>query len=301
MTSTGPGLSVPDWPLSYGMFFPPMVGGVFYEHGHRMIAAMVGFLTLILAVWVVRSEQRKWVKVLAASALGAVILQGALGGITVLFFLPDPVSIMHAVLAQTFFVLTVVIAYSQSLERQNRMKDTGASRINFTFLKCVLVLTVLVYLQLILGATMRHTDSGLAIPDFPTMGGYLIPPFNQDMLHAINSRRFDMDLPPVVLAQVIIHFLHRVFGFLIFLFALAVSFTGFRSYSKDRQMLSVLYFLATIVVFQILLGISAVLSQKQPVLTSLHVVTGAVLLGVCVILFLRSAPLRLKDLLNERG
>src|SRR6476646_10088864 len=93
VTSTESGLSVPDWPLSYGMLMPPMVGGVFYEHGHRMAATTVGFLTLVLAVWTARAEPRPSVRRLAWGALAAVITQGVLGGLTVLYLLPTPVSV----------------------------------------------------------------------------------------------------------------------------------------------------------------------------------------------------------------
>ncbi|MCA9406939.1 MAG: COX15/CtaA family protein, partial [Candidatus Omnitrophica bacterium] len=112
VTSTGSGLAVPDWPLSYGSFFPPMVGGVFYEHGHRMVASLVGFLMLTMAIWIGLKEERLWLRITAFTALGAVILQGVLGGITVLTMLPTPVSVMHGVLAQTFFLLTIFIAYA---------------------------------------------------------------------------------------------------------------------------------------------------------------------------------------------
>ena len=95
VTSTGSGLSVPDWPLSYGMLMPPMVGGVFYEHGHRMAATAVGFLTLVLAVWTARAEPRPGVRRLAWAALAAVITQGVLGGLTVIYLLPTPVSVAH--------------------------------------------------------------------------------------------------------------------------------------------------------------------------------------------------------------
>src|SRR3989338_10767425 len=97
VTSTDSGLAVPDWPLSYGMIFPPMVGGVFYEHSHRMVAAAVGFLMLCLTVAVQLWEKRKWVRNLTWGALGAVIAQGILGGITVQFFLPTPISVAHRV------------------------------------------------------------------------------------------------------------------------------------------------------------------------------------------------------------
>jgi cytochrome c oxidase assembly protein subunit 15 len=115
VTSTGSGLAVPDWPNTYGwfMFSFPMekwVGGIFYEHGHRLIASAVGFLTIVLAVWVWRVDPRRWVRWLAVGALGAVVLQGLLGGLTVLLLLPAPVSIGHAGLAQLFFCLTVSLS-----------------------------------------------------------------------------------------------------------------------------------------------------------------------------------------------
>ncbi|MCK5571359.1 MAG: COX15/CtaA family protein, partial [Bacteroidetes bacterium] len=90
VTGTGSGLAVPDWPLSYGKVMPPMTGGILYEHGHRMVATFVGLLTIVLAVWVWRKERRPWVRMLAAVALGAVVVQGVVGGITVLFLLPVP-------------------------------------------------------------------------------------------------------------------------------------------------------------------------------------------------------------------
>src|SRR6185369_12971313 len=116
VTSTGSGLSVPDWPLSYGMVMPPMVGGVFYEHGHRMVASAVGFLTLVLAVWTARAESRASLRRLAWAALAAVIAQGVLGGLTVLYLLPTPISVTHACLAQAFFCITIALAYLTSRE-----------------------------------------------------------------------------------------------------------------------------------------------------------------------------------------
>ena len=121
VTSTGSGLSVPDWPTTYGwsMFsfpFNKWVGGIFYEHGHRLIASTVGFLTVILAIWTWRVDPRAWVRRLGFSALGAVILQGLLGGITVLLFLPPAVSIGHAALAQLFFCITLSLALFTSRE-----------------------------------------------------------------------------------------------------------------------------------------------------------------------------------------
>src|SRR5207344_1688888 len=176
VTSHDAGLSVPDWPTSYGwnMFtFPPSmwVANIFYEHGHRLIASTVGFLTIILAAWLWRVEPRRWMKWLGVSALGAVILQGVLGGITVLFFLPAAISTAHAGLAEIFFCITVAIALFTSpgwIRGGDAVDDPLLRRV-------ASATTAVIYLQILVGATMRHTDAGLAIPDFPLMFGHLIP------------------------------------------------------------------------------------------------------------------------------
>src|ERR1700681_4778369 len=103
VTSKEAGLSVPDWPLSYGQVMPPMVGGVFFEHGHRMVATTVGMLTIGLVIFLARAERRAWMRKLGWIALAAVVAQGVLGGLTVLLLLPPAVSISHACLAQLFF------------------------------------------------------------------------------------------------------------------------------------------------------------------------------------------------------
>src|SRR5262245_17982079 len=110
VTSTGSGLSVPDWPLSFGRVMPPMVGGVLFEHGHRMVAGTVGLLTVVMAFWYARREPRREPRRLAFIALAAVVAQGLLGGLTVLLRLPPAVSVLHACIAQAFFALVVTLA-----------------------------------------------------------------------------------------------------------------------------------------------------------------------------------------------
>src|SRR5688572_26666646 len=114
VTSTDSGLAVPDWPLSYGQIMPPMVGGIFYEHGHRMIASLVGLLTLIQAVWLQMRAGVRFVRVLGWIAVAAVIVQGLLGGLTVMLLLPPAVSVSHAALAELFLSLNVAIAFFTS-------------------------------------------------------------------------------------------------------------------------------------------------------------------------------------------
>src|SRR5689334_385309 len=163
VTSTDSGLSVPDWPTTYGwnMFTFPlskMVGGIRYEHSHRLIASTVGFLTIILAAWTWRIEQRRWVRWLGVACLGAVILQGLLGGLTVLLLLPPPVSIGHAGLAQLFFCLTLTLA----LVTSPGWRADHPAVDDVTLRRLTALTTAAVYVQILLGATMRHTNSGMA-------------------------------------------------------------------------------------------------------------------------------------------
>src|ERR1043166_70808 len=110
VTSHDAGLATSDWPLSNGQFFPEMVGKLFWEHGHRMVATTVGLLTIGLLIYVRFKERRQWVRRLGVFALLAVIVQGLLGGLTVKLMLPLAVSGAHATLAQLFFCTTVSLA-----------------------------------------------------------------------------------------------------------------------------------------------------------------------------------------------
>jgi heme a synthase len=158
VTSNDAGLSVPDWPTTFGSIYkmPHMVGGVKFEHGHRMVAEFVGLLSIILALWTWKTERRRWLQILALTALAIVIAQGILGGITVKHFLPPAVSSAHAALAQTFFCVTVLIAV---LTGRRWMEEPP--QIQFDSRRpSLIVLTMLsvcvLYVQLLLGAMFRH-------------------------------------------------------------------------------------------------------------------------------------------------
>src|SRR5437868_7765437 len=220
VTSTDSGLSVPDWPTTYGwnMFtFPPSkwVGGILYEHGHRLIASTVGFLTIILAIWLWRSDTRRWMKWLGVSALGAVIAQGVLGGLTVMFFLPASISTAHAGLAEIFFCITVAIALFTSRGWIEGYHGHIADDVPLR--RLVTATTALIYCQILIGATMRHTGAGLAIPDFPLMFGRLVPPFWT--------------------AAIAIHFAHRV-GAAIVAISAAAAVAHVWSRHRDRRELT---------------------------------------------------------------
>jgi cytochrome c oxidase assembly protein subunit 15 len=158
VTSNDAGLSVPDWPTSFGSFYkiPHMIGGIKYEHGHRMLAEFTGLLTIILAVWTWRAEKRLWLRLLGLAALATVIAQGVFGGLTVLFFLPAPISTAHAAVAQTFFCIAVSIAVFTGrrwVEEQPRAELDQRRPALFTL---TLFSIAVLYVQLILGAMFRH-------------------------------------------------------------------------------------------------------------------------------------------------
>jgi cytochrome c oxidase assembly protein subunit 15 len=169
VTSKEAGLSVPDWPLSYGQVIPEMTGGVFFETGHRLVATTVGFMTIILAVWIQRVDERKWMRRLGWIALAAVIVQGVLGGITVLWLQPPWVSTAHACLAQLFFSTTASIALFTSRRWLNgapTVEDHGWPSLR----SLAIVAPSIVLFQIALGAAFRHR----AISLIPHLGWSII-------------------------------------------------------------------------------------------------------------------------------
>jgi heme a synthase len=158
VTSNDAGLSVPDWPTSFGSWYkiPRLVGGVKFEHTHRMIAQVAGLLTIALAIWTWRAEKRRWLRILAYAAVGTVVAQGILGGITVLFYLPPAISSSHAALAQTFFCLAVAMAMftgKKWIEENPRVEFDERRPSLFTL---TLLSIFVLYVQLVLGAMFRH-------------------------------------------------------------------------------------------------------------------------------------------------
>ena len=270
VTSTDSGLAVPDWPNTYGHFmfsfpFEKMVGGIFYEHGHRMIASTVGFLTIILAVWTWLIEPRRWIRWLGVIALGAVILQGVLGGITVLYLLPAPVSIGHAGLAQLFFCLTVSLAlFTSPSWRHPRLPLVDDPMLR----RVTLTTTILVYCQILAGATMRHTEAGLAIPDFPLAFGHVVPPLWS--------------------AAIAVHFTHRVGAVLVTLAILATAGHVWYHHRSRTELTRPATLLVVFVITQVTLGAFVIWSGLQPLVNTAHVVNGALVLATSLVLTLRS-------------
>ena len=156
VTSHDAGLATNDWPLSNGQVFPKMVGNLFWEHGHRLVATTVGLLTIGLNVYLYKCEPRRWVRRLGLIALGTVIAQGLLGGLTVKLMLPLAVSAAHATLAQLFFCIMVSLSIFTSPGWQTDRK-TFADKGSVPLRYLAVAATVTIFLQLILGATLRHS------------------------------------------------------------------------------------------------------------------------------------------------
>ena len=156
VTSNDAGLATSDWPLSNGQVFPRMVGNLFWEHGHRMVATTVGLLTIGLMVYTLVKEKRNWVRKLSIVALAAVIAQGLLGGLTVKLMLPLAVSAAHATLAQLFFCTTVSLAVFTS-KSWIEANPIGEEKDNVPVRYLCTAALVTIFLQLILGATLRHS------------------------------------------------------------------------------------------------------------------------------------------------
>jgi cytochrome c oxidase assembly protein subunit 15 len=273
VTSTESGLSVPDWPTTYGwnMFTFPYskwVGGIRFEHGHRLMASFVGFLTIILTVWTWLKEKRMWVRWLSTAALGAVILQGVLGGLTVLFLLPPWISTLHACLAQTFFCTVIALAVFTSPGWKQGLPLVKSRAESISLQSLSTATTAAVYIQLILGALMRHTNAGLAIPDFPLMLGHIIPPFTS--------------------GKVMIHFAHRLGAAVVAVMILWTFSRVSRAYADHPLLFRPAVTMMVLLVVQLSLGAITVWTAKAVVPTTAHVLTGALVLGTSFLLTLRA-------------
>ncbi|WCJ58668.1 COX15/CtaA family protein [Fontisphaera persica] len=286
VTSHGVGMAVPDWPTTYGynMFLFPVsqwVGGIFYEHTHRLWASGVGLLTTILAVWmwVHRTEilSRKWLRVLGVVAFVGVSVQGVLGGLRVTL-IKDELGIVHGTLAQLFLVLMFAIALytSRWWPRIVQVRESQPWEAHRWWLTGLAALTLL---QLVLGATMRHQHAGLAVPDFPLAYGRIWPPTDAQFLETVNQTRLDArDFKPITAAHVYLHMAHRGVAVMLLVGVAALAW-HLRKRVGSKHVLTVwAYGWFVLVVVQGLLGAGTVWSNKAADIATLHVVLGAVLL-----------------------
>jgi heme a synthase len=313
VTSHEAGMSVPDWPNSYGynMFAFPIskwTGGIFYEHTHRLWASVVGLMTTILAVWIWLKDSRKWMKWLGVIAFLLVVAQGVLGGLRVTMKM-DSLGIFHGVIAQTFFVLTCAIALFTSHFWQNLQTGRAGSPLPADgahgvtrptvprgLHSHVLFVTIFIFLQLILGAMMRHQHAGLAISDFPLAHGKIWPDTSPDAIARYNQERMEAtNVNPITAFQVVLQMIHRIVALVIFAgVAAAVGLSIKRLGKKDSLTKLAIFWLALILV-QVALGATTIWTNKAADVATAHVLVGALSLvtGVlwCIIAFGRSAKM----------
>jgi heme a synthase len=270
VTSTGSALAVPDWPLAFGKLVPPLIGGIRFEWGHRLMAAAVSTLTLILAIWTWLREPRQWVRITAVAALALILLQAVLGGLTVLMLLPLPLAVAHAATAQAFFCLMIamVLFTRPGFGSRGAHSELRIDRKRPQLTVLATVTTVAVYMQILVGALMRHLGAGLAIPDFPSSYGRLVPPFYSFAVE--------------------VNFAHRCGAAIV---AVLVSWTFLRvirSHSVVRPLRNGAILMVAVVALQVLLGALTVWSGRAVLPTTAHVAIGAAVLGATLALTIRA-------------
>jgi heme a synthase len=283
VTSKGVGLAVPDWPTTFGynMFLFPAskwIGGILFEHTHRLIASTVGFLTIILAAWLWFVNPRRWVRILGVAAVGAVILQGVLGGLRVTM-LKDEIGIFHACLAQAFFGLVVIIALVTSRSWCAPAAVAGRGK---SLRGVALTTTVFIYLQLALGATMRHQHRDLAITDFPTAYGQWIPDASAAAIAKINAARDTIAMSDVSAAQIWLQMAHRFGAVLVAIGVIWFFVSAHREKISPLRGLSTAWLIGVLV--QLTLGAWTIWSNKAADVATAHVAVGATLLGLGAII-----------------
>ena len=307
VTSHEAGMSVPDWPntYDYNMFAFPYskwVGGIFYEHTHRLLASGIGLLTTVLAFWLWCKDARRWMRWLGVLAFVLVALQGVLGGLRVTLHM-DKLGIVHGALAQLFFVLICALALFTSRWWQNDGRDAPPSVPNLNdeaaqqrgptmqSLKwLVLFTTILIFLQLMLGATMRHQHAGLAIPDFPAAYGKIWPDTSAAAVARYNADRMEViSENPITAFQIILQMVHRMVALAIFIGVAVCAWQAWRQLGKKDALTRLALFWLALIAVQIALGAWTIWSNKAADVATAHVLIGALALVTgaiwCIIAF----------------
>ncbi|MGA3283816.1 MAG: COX15/CtaA family protein [Verrucomicrobiota bacterium] len=293
VTSHEAGMSVPDWPNTYGynLFLFPVskwMGGIFYEHTHRLLASGIGLLTTMLVVWLWFKDSRKWMRWLGVLAFVLVALQGVLGGLRVTLHM-NKLGIVHGALAQLFFVLICALALFTSRWWQNGGRDAlprvpnfkneaaqqrGPTETNLRWL--VLFTTLLIFGQLILGATMRHQHAGLAIPDFPLAYGKIWPDTSAAAVTRYNADRLEViSENPITTGQIVLQMAHRIVALVIFVGVAACAQQAWRRLGKKDPLTRLAVFWLALIVAQIILGAATIWSNKAADVATAHVLVGA--------------------------
>lgn len=286
VTSKGVGMAVPDWPNTFGynMFLFPVsrwVGGIFYEHTHRLIASLVGLMTMILVAGLLRYETRKWVTNLGFAAFVAVVIQGLLGGFRVILY-RDEIGVFHGMLAQAFFAAIVVLAVATGrsfVERRWAVYEPNPAPRRWA-----IAAVGLVFLQLGLGATMRHEHIGLSIPDFPLAYGRILPDTSPAAMEAINAARVANNEIPTNPTQIAIQMVHRANAIVLLAVAVGLVVVARKS-QRPTRFWAALWL--TMVVAQVALGAWTIWSNKAADVATAHQALGALTLVLGVVIAFR--------------
>ncbi len=308
VTSKGAGMAVPDWPTTYGynMFLFPISqwhGGIFYEHSHRLVASYVGFMTLILTVWLWFSESRRWVKWMGLAALVMVAIQGLLGGLRVTLF-KDQLGIIHAALAQVFLCWIACLAFVGSRWWKCVQPSTSEMVVSRSIKPSFVVASVLVFAQLFLGACLRHQHAGLAVPDFPLAYGKIWPPTDSTFIETINQSRTDVrDFKPITAGHIHLHMAHRIGAILVLGAILISSLKARQGFAVGHGLRSLANFWIITVCVQVCLGMVTIWFNKPADIATLHVLVGAICLvtGVLGSLALARLSFPATDLIRSAG
>ena len=297
VTSHGAGMSVPDWPNTYGynMFAFPIskwVGGIFYEHTHRLLASAVGLLTTILTVWLWLKDSRQWMKWLGVAAFLGVIAQGILGGLRVTLHM-NSLGVFHATIAQLFFILVCAIALFTSRFWMELNADRTTFFVSRGLRMLVLMTTLVIFVQLIIAATMRHQHAGLAIPDFPLAYGKIWPATDPAAIANYNAHRISAtEEAPVTAFQIILQMVHRLVAFLILAGVAAAAWLAWKRLGGKDPLAKLAIFWLALIFAQVALGAATIWTNKAADVATAHVMVGALSLVTgalwCLIGFGRS-------------
>jgi cytochrome c oxidase assembly protein subunit 15 len=294
VTSHKAGMSVPDWPNSWGynMFtFPPSkwVGGILFEHTHRLAASAVGLLTIALMIVTWMTDRRPWMRWTSVAVFLAVLVQGVIGGLRVVLSQRD-LAIVHGCAAQLFFcfIAAFCVLTSRFWNERQAIAPSPAFR---AVLYLSLTTVGIILMQLVVGAIMRHSDAGLAIPDFPTSYGHWLPPtrihtgFRQEAIHRFGT---ELGLSRVTLFQVWIHFAHRIGATLVSISVISLAVSVLLRLPSQPAFTRLAWAVLALLIVQVTLGILTVLMRKPADIASSHVAVGALLLVTTWVIAMRA-------------
>ncbi len=258
--ATGSSLACPDWPTCFGSMTPEMTGGVFWEHLHRLVAGglILIFMLATALAWKPEAD-RPWIRRWCLIGIGALLFQAVLGGLTVIFLLPTSISTSHLALAFLFLALLVVLTLATGPSR-NAVPEPDPDRAQRVRTRSLTV-AGLVFLQSVVGAGVRHAEAGMACPDIPLCLGKVVPPFANGLI--------------------VLHFGHRVLGYLVLVAALWLAWSV-RGITESPRLRRLVATAAALVVFQVGLGFASVYTTLGVVPVSLHTLVAASILSLLV-------------------